>query len=145
MEHLKVLLIKFVFSIFVFWISLDLFFDATLVDIVSFSLLVTIISYFIGDQILLPRIGNRNAVVVDFFLTYSIVWVFGGILFGSYLQVAWGSIISAILIAGSEVFVHSYIVKNVKPIVRERKSSFNQSFAFEVAEEHDPKPKPTKE
>lgn len=140
MKHLKILLIKFVASIVVFWISLDLFFEATIVDIVSFSLLVTFISYFIGDQILLPRIGNRNAVVVDFFLTYSIVWVFGGIFFASYLQVAWGSIISATLIAGSEVFVHSYIVKNVKPSVQERKRSFNQSFAFETAEEQDPNP-----
>lgn len=140
MMHLKVLLIKFVASIIVFWISLDLFFEATIVDIVSFSLLVTIISYFIGDQILLPRIGKMNAVVVDFFLTYSIVWVFGGIFFASYLQVAWGSIISATLIAGSEVFVHSYIVKNVKPVVQERQRSFNQSFAFETAEEQDPNP-----
>jgi hypothetical protein len=140
MKHLNVLLIKFVVSLVVFWISLDLFFSATFVQIVSFSLLVTVISYFIGDQMLLSRIGKVNSVVVDFFLTYLIVWVFGSIFLASYLQVAWGSIISATLIAGSEVFVHSYILKNIKPIVRERQRNFNQSFAFEIAEEQDPKP-----
>ncbi|MCT8136731.1 YndM family protein [Anaerobacillus sp. CMMVII] len=140
MKHLNILLIKFVTSVIVFWISLGLFFEASLAVIISFSLLVTIVSYFIGDQILLPRIGKMNSVVADFFLTYIIVWVFGAIFLHSYLQIAWGSIISATLIAGSEVFVHSYILKNVKPLVREKQRTFNQSFAFEFAEEKDPDP-----
>ncbi|WP_421385162.1 YndM family protein [Bacillus salacetis] len=140
MKHLNVLLMKFVASLIVFWISLDLFFEAAFVDILSFSLLITVASYFVGDQILLPRIGKMNAVVTDFFLTYLIVWIFGGILFESYLQVAWGSIISALLIAGSEVLVHSYILKNITPVVRETRPAFNQSFAYEFAEDQDPKP-----
>lgn len=139
MKHLNVLLMKFVLSMIVFWIALDLFFQASLSLIITFSLLVTIISYLIGDRILLPRIGKMNAVVVDFFLIYLIVWIFGGVFFHNYLQIAWGSIISATLIAGSEVFVHSYIVKNVKPVVRENQQSFNQRFAFEFAEDQDPK------
>jgi hypothetical protein len=139
-KHLNVLLLKFVASLVVFWISLDLFFDATFVDILSFSLLITVISYFVGDQILLPRIGKLNVLITDFFLTYLVVWIFGGILFESYLQVAWGSIISALLIAGSEVFVHTYIVRNITPEVRETRHAFNQTFAYEFAEEQDPKP-----
>lgn len=138
MKHLNVLLFKFVASIFIFWISLGLLFNSTFVEIFSFSLLVTIISYFIGDQIILPRIGKKNTVVVDFFLTYMIVWVFGSIFFHSYLMIGWGSIISATLFAGSEVFVHSYIVKNVKVVVQEKQLSFNQSFAYELAEDQDP-------
>lgn len=141
MKHVNVLLMKFVASFFVFWISIGLFFNASLTTIISFSLLVTITSYLVGDLILLPRIGKMNSVIADFFLTYILVWVFGGIFFESYLMIAWGSVISALLIAASEVFVHSYVVKNVKPIIRERQRSFNQSFAFEVAEEQDPKPK----
>ncbi len=144
MKHIHVLFIKFVASLIVFWVSLDLFFDATIVDILSFSILLTVVSYFIGDQILLPRIGNLNSVIVDFFLTYLIVWIFGGILFESYLQVAWGSIISAILIAGSEVFVHSYILRTIKPTVQERHQSFNQRFAYEFAEDQEPKSKKEK-
>jgi hypothetical protein len=140
-RHINVLLIKFVASLVVFWVSLDLFFEATIADIVSFSLLLTVVSYFIGDQILLPRIGKMNAVITDFFLVYLIVWIFGGILFESYLQVAWGSIISALLIAGSEVFVHSYILKNVTEVVSEKQRSLNGNFAYEFAEEHEPDPR----
>jgi hypothetical protein len=139
-KHLTVLLIKFIASLVVFYISLDLFFDATIVDIVSFSLLLTVISYFLGDLILLPRIGKLNSVVTDFFLAYLLVWIFGAILFESYLQVAWGSIISAILIAGSEVFVHSYIIKNIPDEIPEKGPAFNQRFAYEFAEDQDPKP-----
>ncbi|MGM0845577.1 MAG: YndM family protein [Bacillota bacterium] len=140
MKHLSVLFIKFAMGLVVFWISLDLFFEASIVDIISFSLLITVITYFVGDQILLPRIGKRNAVITEFFLTYAVVWIFGGILLHSYLQVAWGSIISALLIAGSEVFVHSYIINNISTEIRKNRPSFEQSFAYEFAEEHDPKP-----
>ncbi len=139
MKHFNVLVMKFVATFIIVWISLGLFFEATLAQILSFSLLITVVSYFIGDRILLPRIGNRNSVIADFFTVYLIVWIFGSIFFHNYLQVAWGSIISATLIAGSEVFVHSYILKNVKPPVREPQRKYNQSFAFEFAEDDDPK------
>ncbi|PYZ93375.1 hypothetical protein CR194_09315 [Salipaludibacillus keqinensis] len=145
MKHVNVLFIKFVASLFIFGISLGLLFDAPLVEVVSFSLLVTIISYFIGDQIILPRIGKMNTVVVDFFLVYLIVWIFGAIFFHSYLMIGWGSIISATLFAGSEVFVHSYIVKNIKQTVQEKQRSFNQSFAFEMAEDQGPHPTQSKD
>ncbi|WP_280768841.1 YndM family protein [Salipaludibacillus daqingensis] len=138
MKHLNVLLIKFVTSIFIFWVSLGLLFNASFTLIISFSILLTISSYFIGDQIVLPRIGKNNTVVVDFFLAYFIVWVFGGVLFHSYLMIGWGSIISATLFAGSEMFVHSYIVKNIKSFVLEKQRTFDRKFAFEFAEEEDP-------
>ncbi|MCE7792857.1 YndM family protein [Salipaludibacillus sp. CUR1] len=138
MKHVNVLFIKFAASLVIFGISLGLLFNAPFVEVVSFSLLVTIISYFLGDQIILPRLGKRNTVVVDFFLVYLIVWIFGAIFFHSYLMIGWGSIISALLFAGSEVFVHSYIVKNIKQSVQEKQRSFNQSFAFEFSEDPDP-------
>ncbi|WP_409254216.1 YndM family protein [Bacillus sp. SCS-153A] len=140
MKIFNIIVVKFVASLVVFWVSLDLFFEATTVDIVSFSLLLTIVSYLVGDRILLPRIGKMNTLVTDFFLTYLIVWIFGGILFDSYLQVAWGSIISALLITVSEVFVHSSILENIPFEVRETSPSFNRSFAYEFAEEQDPNP-----
>ncbi|MFE8699862.1 YndM family protein [Cytobacillus sp. FJAT-54145] len=144
MKHLNVLLIKLISSILVFWIAFDLFFDATFSQILSFALLVTIVSYFIGDRILLPRLGNAQSVAIDFFLTYSIVWVFGSVLFESYLIVAWGSIISAALFAVSELIVHAYIARNVRLPVPERNTSFNQRLAYEFAEEQDPDPRKEK-
>ncbi|WP_226668083.1 YndM family protein [Metabacillus litoralis] len=106
MKHSTLLLIKFITCVIAFGLGLDLFFEATIVDILSFSLFVTVTSYIVGELIILPQLGKRAAAVVDFLLTYLSVWVFGSILFESYLQIAWGSIISALLITAAEIFIH---------------------------------------
>jgi hypothetical protein len=134
------LAIKFIVSLIAFAIALDLFFDATFVDILSFSLVVTVISYVIGDRIILPRIGNTNALLLDFFLTYLMVWIFGSVLLESYVQIGWGSLISAIIITAAEVVVHRFLQKNYEVEVRKQSSlSPNLTFGMEMAEEDNPK------
>ncbi|MFV2047578.1 YndM family protein [Metabacillus sp. YM-086] len=139
MNHATILLIKFVTCLIAFGIGLDLFFDATIVDIVSFSLFVTIVSYAVGELVILPQLGKRAAAVADFLLTYLSVWVFGSFLFESYLQVAWGSIISAVIITGAEVFVHLFVAErqNTPSLSRSRGPASNSRLAFgtEMAEE----------
>lgn len=145
MKHLTIIGMKFFASIIIFAVAFDLFFEATVVEILSFSVLLTVMSYVIGDLILLQRIGNRNAVLIDFFLTYFIVWIFGSVLLHSYLQIAWGSIISATLVAVSEIFVHNYILKKEPEL--EKTSSKTEiyhgrlAYGFEMAEEQDPREK----
>ena len=140
MKQITVLLIKFVTCVIAFTVGLDLFFDATIVDILSFSLFITIVSYVIGDLIILPQLGKRTATAIDFLLTYLSVWVFGSILLDNYLQIGWGSIISAIIITAVEVFVHSFLNERVptkQTAERERNSGFNPTLAYgtEFAEE----------
>lgn len=132
-------MIKFISCIIAFAIGFDLFFDATIVDILSFSLLITFVSYILGDRIILERMGNKTASVIDFLLVYMSVWIFGSFLFDNYLQIAWGSIISATLITGAEIFIHRYILNQLyerKEMDRE-KASFRPKLAFgtEVAKE----------
>ena len=55
MKHITVLLVKFISCIIAFAVGLDLFFDANIVDILSFSLFVTVVSYMLGDRIVLPN------------------------------------------------------------------------------------------
>ncbi|WP_018660912.1 YndM family protein [Heyndrickxia acidiproducens] len=112
MRYATALIMKLVVAIIAFAIALDLFFDANITDILSFSLLVTVVSFIIGDLLLLPRIGNWKATVVDFLLVYAAVWIFGSVVLNHYLQIAWGSIIAAIIISASEVFVHRYLLKS---------------------------------
>ncbi|HHW36615.1 MAG TPA: YndM family protein [Bacillales bacterium] len=134
-----VLLIKFITSLVAYAVAFDLFFDATWVDIISFSLLTTIVSYSLGDRILLPRIGNINAIIADFLLSYSIVWVFGSVLLNSLLQIAWGSIISAIIISASEYFVHRRILNAMPEEDRNRGGAPGKfAYAMEMGEESEP-------
>ncbi|MBM7703907.1 YndM family protein [Metabacillus iocasae] len=142
MKDLKVLMIKFIVCALAFTIGLDLFFDATIADILSFSLVVTAFTYLLGERIMLPYFGNVATTIVDFIIAYTSVWIFGTVLLHSYLQIAWGSIISATLITGAEVFVHRYVLTHAPEIRKKRekqKALFNGKLAYgtEAAEEPD--------
>ncbi|GGH83869.1 hypothetical protein JOD43_000799 [Pullulanibacillus pueri] len=145
MQHITLLLVKFITCLIAFALGLDLFFAATFTDILTFSLLVTVISYIVGDRIVLPRFGNTTATIIDFLITYVSVWVFGNILLNSYLQIAWGSIISAVVITIAEVFVHRYILKHnaIEEGPQARQSHYKQhvDYGTEFAEESDFKDK----
>ncbi|PLT35814.1 YndM family protein [Bacillus sp. V5-8f] len=144
MKNMTVLIVKFIACVVAFAIALDLFFDADFADILSFSLIVTIVSYVIGDRMILPRLGNRNALIADFFLAYIMVWIFGNVLLHSYEQIAWGSIISASIITGAEVFVHrSLRSETTAGSPGRQQSGYNRNLAYgtEIAEEQDPREK----
>ncbi|GER66154.1 membrane protein [Weizmannia acidilactici] len=146
MRNAIVLLAKFITCIVAFAVALDLFFDATITDILSFSLLVTIVSYVVGELMLLPRIGNWKAVAVDFLLVYASVWIFGNVVLDNYMQIAWGSIIAAFIILVAEIFVHRYLLNDAESRGRKGVHANRQSFAYgtEMAEEdniHDLNPK----
>jgi hypothetical protein len=138
-KNAVILAIKFLSCIIAFSVGLDLFFQASFLEIISFSLFAVIVSYIFGDLILLPRLGNKAALAFDFLITYISVWVFGNIVLQNYLQIAWGSIISAVIVLGAEVFVHRHILSpssgtgNVqdKKAVYSRRLSYETEFAEE--------------
>ncbi len=141
MNHITILLMKFITCLIAFTIGLDLLFEATMTDIVAFSLLVTIVSYLIGDRILLARLGNVNSVIVDFMLSYTIVWIFGSVLLNNYLQIAWGSMIAAVIISASEVVLHRFIQSRNSEdgMIRGNELAIKQpAFGMEMAEEQNP-------
>lgn len=132
MNHITILLIKFVSCMIAFAIGLDFFFDATIVDIFSFSLFITIASYMLGDLIVLPRAGNTAAIMVDFLFTYMSVWIFGSVLLDNYMQIAWGSILSAIVVTVAEVFVHRYLLSRISTQQTSKRNdiNFHRSLAY---------------
>lgn len=141
MNHFTALLLKLVTAVIAYAIALDLFFDATWVDVITFSLLVTILSYLIGDMILLPIIGNTKALIADFLLSYMVVWIFGSVLLNNYIQIGWGSIISAILITVSEIFIHRIFLTNANQLsLKQQKFTADQlAYHMETSQEFDPR------
>jgi hypothetical protein len=141
----KVLLLKFIVCLIAFSIGLDLFFPASIREIITFSLTTVIVTYILADRILLPRIGNRYTLMAEFMITYAIVWLFGAVLLNGYLQIAWGSAISAVVITASEVLVHKYLRRNVSVVRTEKRRVSrirpNLKYAAEFAEEEDQNPK----
>lgn len=137
MKHGVTLLMKLVISLFAFSIGFLFFTEATYVDVVTFALLTVVVSYVAIDLIVLPRFGNRTALVSDFVLTYFTVWVFGSVLFHNYMLIAWGSIIAASVITFAEVFVHRYVLRHVfeNSVSKQPRARF--AFDTEFAEEED--------
>lgn len=139
MNHVIAIVIKFVTGIIAYTLALDLFFDATWVDIVTFSLLMTIVTYLLGDIILLPRIGNGNSLIADFLLSYMLVWIFGSVLLDNYIQIGWGSIISATIIVIGEVIVHRLLIRSYTFYENKNESISKQlAYSMEFAKDDDP-------
>lgn len=137
MKNTTILLMKFITAIIAFAIGLDLFFDATILEILSFSFFITLISYIIGDKMILPRLGMSNATIADFLLTYMSVWVFGSVLLNNILQIAWGSLLSASIITIGEIFVHRSLADTVTNERQYRNYSPKLAYGTEFAEEND--------
>jgi len=137
--NIMALIIKFVVCLVAYGLGLDLFFNATWVDILLFSVLTTVVSYLAGDRILLFRIGNKDALIADFLLTYMIVWIFGSVLFNNYMQIAWGSIISAVIITAGELFVHRMLLGSRQEGDQQRRVASNRlAYGMEMSEENEP-------
>ncbi|MCM3004336.1 YndM family protein [Priestia koreensis] len=141
MKHMTAVLVKFVAALIAFAVGLDLFFSATIVDIVTFAFIVTFFSYMLVERVILPKLGSMAATIVDFTFTYMSVWIFGSILLNNYMQVAWGSIISAVIVTSVEVFVHRYLTDSTldERIETSAPSVFSPNLAYgtEFAEDHD--------
>ncbi|OIK13273.1 hypothetical protein BIV60_14390 [Bacillus sp. MUM 116] len=132
------IIVKFVTCLVAYAVALDLFFDATWVDIVWFSVMMTIVSY-LGDRILLSKIGNKNTLIADFILAYMVVWIFGSVLLDNYMQIAWGSLISAIIITAGEYFVHRLLHRSIPEDSNKRNAIPDRlAYGMEMSEEHEP-------
>jgi len=139
MNNMMALVIKFVTCLVAYAVGLDLFFNARWTDVALFSLTTTVVSYLAGDRILLSRIGNRNALIADFLLSYTIVWIFGSVLLHNYMQIAWGSIISAAVITVGEFFVHRILLGSKSQGSQARKTVPDRlAYGMEMSEENDP-------
>lgn len=119
MGYAKVLGIKFVaISITVLSIY-GIFNHVTLSTLMMISLLTTIISFLIGDLVILRKFGNLVASIADFFLAFGTLWVLSTLIVGGGMPMVGGavpilttSLLSAFFIACVEPFVHEYMLNN---------------------------------
>ncbi|MBP1948644.1 YndM family protein [Virgibacillus litoralis] len=109
MDHLKALGLKFVaISITVFSIF-GIFYDATLYNLFWISLLVTGISYLIGDLFILRKFGNVTASFADFPLAFLSLWILGNLFLAEGIPIITISIMVAFFITCCEPFIHGFI------------------------------------
>jgi len=122
MNHLKALGIKFI-VISVIVLSLFSIFNFAVFDnLILISLITTIVTYLLGDMLILKHLGNITATLSDFALSFVLYWILGSIFFGMTGAIVVTALSAAFFTAISEPFIHGYIQnrifsddRNVKP------------------------------
>lgn len=137
MDYVKVLGIKFVAISITVLSIFGIFNYVSLSSLMLVSLITTVVSFLIGDMVILKRFGNLVASIADFFLAFGTLWVLSVLFVGWGVPILTTSLLAAFFIACVEPFVHEYMLHNFtdyRHILAKREPLDVQT---EFAEEHD--------
>lgn len=112
MNHLITLVIKYVMIAVVSEIVLGVYSNLSIKEILLLSLAVTVITYLIGDLLILYVFNNSVAAVADAGLCWMIIYL------ANYMWPARDvplltALAAAAVIGVGEVFLHIYVEKNI--------------------------------
>ncbi|KKB42612.1 DUF2512 family protein [Bacillus thermotolerans] len=113
MRHLTAILIKFVAITAVLYLALELVMDGgVFVDALIMGAIVTVVSYVLGDLMVLPAAGNSVAVFGDIILSAILVWVLG-MVFNNAAGIFVNALVISVVFAIAEWFFHIYMNEKV--------------------------------
>ncbi|QQK77275.1 YndM family protein [Salicibibacter cibarius] len=112
MRYVGALIIKLLMITLMLWVFLGVFGGISLANILLVSVLLTGVSFLVGDLYVLKNFGNTLATVVDFVFIWVGLWALGAALFPFEGLVLY-CITSAFFIAAGEGFFHLYMEKIV--------------------------------
>lgn len=113
MKHMKALAIKLLATITVLAIILGVFYGVSIMNFLIISVLLTAISYVIGDLFLLPRLENWGAVLADYGLSFFSILFLGHYLFAYTIPLLTAAGVTSLFVAGTEYFFHQYMATRV--------------------------------
>lgn len=112
MKHVYALVIKFIMIAIILGIVLGINAKVGLPEILYISAVVAIVTYIIGDLLILRLSNNITATISDIILSaltiymFNYLWSASNVYFGT-------SVFAAILIAAGEWFFHKYVAKTI--------------------------------
>ncbi|QKI80551.1 YndM family protein [Kroppenstedtia eburnea] len=109
----KALLIKFAMTFVILWLVLASFRIVSFSSVITTSIVLTVVSFLIGDLLILPRLGNAVATMADLALTWFGIWVLAPGLLGPLVPLGAASFMSAFFIAMGEILFHKYMKNQV--------------------------------
>ncbi|GGA46814.1 hypothetical protein GCM10007416_19980 [Kroppenstedtia guangzhouensis] len=113
LRYVTGLLIKFVMTVVISWLVLGAFFGISFPAILTASVVLTGVSFLIGDLLILPKFGNAVATIADLGLVWLGIWVLGSFLFEQAVSLGAASFMSAFFIAIGEILFHKYMKNQV--------------------------------
>lgn len=118
MKHVIALIIKFIMVAVILEIILLSGSNFNFYDILWISLVVTILSYFIGDILILPLTNNTVATICDGILSFVVIYLFNYIYSYKFIPAS-STLIAAVVLSIGEWFFHKYMADRVFPERRE--------------------------
>ncbi|WP_238378817.1 DUF2512 family protein [Halalkalibacillus sediminis] len=105
---LKNLGIKFIASLALLFLILGVGFDVAFGNVFATTVAVVLVSYFIGDRLILPRTNNTVATASDFVLSFAVVYFMLWML-PTVGNLFTASLVSAVGVIAFEFFFHQMI------------------------------------
>jgi hypothetical protein len=108
LKHVSALGLKFVMTTVLLWLVM-FFFRIPFATILWMSVILTVVSYVVGDLAILPIGGNFVASLADFGLTCVGVWLMGQFVFDKQQSLLVAAFSAAVLMFFGEWFFHAYL------------------------------------
>ncbi|MCV9885887.1 YndM family protein [Metabacillus halosaccharovorans] len=112
MNHIQAFLIKAGATFLLLMIILGLLFRYSVGDVFILTLIIGVVSYLLGDLMLLPRTTNMTATFSDFAITMLITWFYLANITTSTTNVFLASLLTALGVALFEMFFHRYMINH---------------------------------
>lgn len=141
MKHLTAMTIKFVSTLVLLYVILGLFYGMSFINVFLITLVLGVMSYLVGDMLILPKTNTIIATIADFGLAFPLLWLLT-------LNMTYGvrtfgiSLIAAIGLTIFEAFFHLYlkntIIDSHDKVKINRRSLPQLQYSAENAEEFMP-------
>lgn len=112
LKHLSALIVKYVMTAVILEIALLLLSDAGFGSILLISLIVTAISYIIGDMIILPATNNIIATIADMGLAAVTIYLCNFI-WNNRIIPFLSALVSGVVLGVGEYFFHKIIDRSI--------------------------------
>jgi len=108
LRHFSAILVKFAMTTIVLEIVLYAFSGLSFWSILGLSLVVTLISYLIGDLVILPATNNLTATIADIILVLVTIYIANFLWYTKELSF-FSALIAAVVLGAGEWFFHKLI------------------------------------
>ncbi|KAB8137841.1 DUF2512 family protein [Gracilibacillus oryzae] len=135
MNYLKAFGVKLLITSIAVLSTFSIFYDASIFKVLLAIFIITGVSFVIGDMMLLPRVSNTMATIMDLPLNFALLWLTGELLlFAPTWEILSVAVFAAVLITVLEPFVHLLLERpemgNVTTLSKDR-------FQTEISKELD--------
>ncbi|WP_462413530.1 YndM family protein [Neobacillus sp. Marseille-QA0830] len=136
MQHVYRLALKFIATLVVLGIILGMFYNFSFADVFWITAVLVVVSYILGDLLVLRSTNNIIASTADLGLAFLLVWLMGMVL--TYEVNLWpAAFISAAAVTLFEYFFHQFLMNNMNKHITTQSSQVQNrpQFQTEASEE----------